>query len=203
MVCYLEEQAFLPEELMFLNAIAEKLGLIVMRELARETISRLAVTDELTGLNNRRFFNDSFSKALSAARRHRQPLSLISIDIDHFKKVNDTFGHSVGDLVLKEFSLLLKMMVRAEDIACRWGGEEFIVLLPDTTSEAAVILADRMRSSFEQYPRTTTPAMTASFGVAQLQEGEKEDDLMRRVDAALYQAKHEGRNRVVVACDVA
>jgi diguanylate cyclase (GGDEF)-like protein/PAS domain S-box-containing protein len=166
-----------------------------------ETISQLAVTDELTGLNNRRFFNESLAKAVSAARRHRQPLSLISIDIDHFKKVNDTFGHTMGDLVLKEFSRLLKMMVRAEDIACRWGGEEFIVLLPNTTSEGAVVLADRMRSSFEQYTRTATPVVTASFGVARLQEGEDADALMRRVDAALYQAKHEGRNRVVAASD--
>ena len=196
-VCSLEERTFLQEELTLLNAIAENLGLIVMRELAKETISRLAVTDELTSLNNRRFFNESFSKAVSAARRHRQPLSLISIDLDHFKKVNDTFGHTMGDLVLKEFSLSLKMMVRVEDIACRLGGEEFIVLLPNTTSEASVVLADRMRCSFEQYPRTTTPVVTASFGVAQLQEGEDEDALLRRVDAALYRAKNEGRNRVV------
>jgi diguanylate cyclase (GGDEF)-like protein len=201
-VCYLEERTFLMAELVLLCAIAENLGLIVMRELAKETISRLAVIDELTGLNNRRFFNESLPRAISAARRHKQPLSLISIDIDHFKKVNDTFGHTMGDLVLKEFSRLLKMMVRVEDIACRWGGEEFIVLLPNTTCEGAVILADRMRSSFEQYPRTATPVVTASFGVARLQEGEDEDALMRRVDDALYQAKHEGRNRVVAACDV-
>ena len=90
-------------------------------------------------------------------------------------------------------------MVRVEDIACRWGGEEFMILLPNTTCEGAVILADRMRSSFEQYPRTVTPVVTASFGVARLQEGEGEDALMRRVDDALYQAKHEGRNRVVAA----
>ena len=201
-VCYREERTFLMAELVLLCAIAENLGLIVMRELARETISRLAVTDELTGLNNRRFFNESLPRAISAARRHRQSLSLISIDIDHFKKVNDTFGHAMGDLVLKEFSQLLKMMVRIEDIACRWGGEEFIVLLPNTTFEAAVILADRMRSSLEQYPRTTTPVVTASFGVARLLEEEDEDALMRRVDDALYQAKHEGRNRVVAASDL-
>jgi PAS domain S-box-containing protein len=92
--------------------------------------------------------------------------------------------------------------VRVEDIACRWGGEEFIVLLPNTTSEAAVVLADRIRSSFEQFPRTATPVVTASFGVARLLEGENENALISRVDDALYQAKHEGRNRVVTACDV-
>ena len=166
-------------------------------------ISRLVVTDELTGLNNRRYFNESFAKAVSAARRHKLPLSLVSIDLDHFKKVNDTFGHSVGDLVLKEFSTLLNMMVRIEDVACRLGGEEFMVLLPNTNAEGAVALAERIRCSFERLPRTATPVVTASFGVAQLQEREDEDALMRRVDDALYQAKKEGRNRVVAACDVA
>ena len=199
-VCYLDEEAFLPEELTLLTAIAEKLGLIVERELANETISRLAVTDELTDLNNRRFFNENFAKALSASQRHKQPLSLICIDLDHFKNVNDTFGHSVGDQVLKEFSQLLKSMVRFEDIACRMGGEEFMVLLPNTTCEASVALAERIRCSFEQLPRTSTPVVTASFGVAELQEGENGDALMTRVDVALYQAKHEGRNRVVAAC---
>ena len=198
-VCYLEERAFLPDEFALLNAIAENLSLIVLRDLDNETISRIAVTDELTGLNNRRFFNESFAKAVSAARRHKQPLSLISIDLDHFKQVNDSFGHMMGDLVLKEFSTQLKMMVRAEDIACRLGGEEFMILLPNTTCEDSVTLAERMRSSIEQYPRITTPAVTASFGVAQLQAGEDEDAMMSRVDAALYQAKHEGRNRVIAA----
>ena len=200
-VCYLEERMFLKEELMLLSAIADEIGFIVVREFAREAIARLAVTDELTGLNNRRFFIESFSKTVSAAQRHKQPLSLISIDLDYFKKVNDTFGHSVGDLVLKEFSTLLKMMVRVEDVACRLGGEEFMILLPHTTGEASIALAERIRFSFEQLPRTATPVVTASFGVAQLREGEDEDALMRRVDDALYQAKHEGRNRVVAACD--
>ena len=199
-VCYLEERIFLPEELSLLTAIAEKLGLIVARELTSKTISRLVVTDELTDLNNRRFFSENFSKALSASQRHSQPLSLISNDLDHIKNVNDTFGHSVGDLVLKEFSQLLKSMVRFEDIACRMGGEEFMVLLPNTTCEASVALAERLRCSFEQLPRTATPVVTASFGVAELQEGENGDALRTRVDAALYQAKHDGRNRVVAAC---
>ena len=170
-VCYLEERMFLKEELMLLSAIADEIGFIVVREFAREAIARLAVTDELTGLNNRRFFIESFSKTVSAAQRHKQPLSLISIDLDYFKKVNDTFGHSVGDLVLKEFSTLLKMMVRVEDVACRLGGEEFMILLPHTTGEASIALAERIRFSFEQLPRTATPVVTASFGVAQLREG--------------------------------
>ena len=179
------------------EALAEKLHKL---ESAAETISRLARTDELTGLHNRRSFNESFALALSSARRHGHPLSLISSDLDHFKNVNDTYGHSIGDLVLKEFSNLLKDLVRVEDIASRWGGEEFIILLPNTSSDAAAIMAERIRSTFEQQSSCASPlAVTASFGVAQLQNGDDEDALIRRVDNALYTAKREGRNRVVIA----
>ncbi len=175
--------------------LAEKLRKL---EAASDTISRLARTDELTGLHNRRSFNECFSLALSSARRHGHPLSLISIDLDHFKDVNDTLGHSIGDLVLKEFSDLLKELVRVEDIACRWGGEEFIILLPNTPREAAGTLAERIRSAFEQRSHVSSPlVVTASFGVAQLYNGDDEDSLIRRVDNALYTAKREGRNRVV------
>lgn len=167
-------------------------------EAATETISWLARTDELTGLHNRRSFNEIFALELSAARRHGYPLSLISIDLDHFKTVNDTFGHSVGDLVLKEFAGLMLKMVREEDVSARWGGEEFIILLAHTAGDAAAAVAERMRSSFAQNPGSAAPLpMTASFGVAQLQDGEEADALIRRADEALYRAKQEGRNRVV------
>ncbi|NTV48246.1 MAG: diguanylate cyclase [Geobacteraceae bacterium] len=177
------------------EALAEK---IYKLESATETIFELARTDELTGLHNRRSFNETFTLVLSSARRHGHPLSLISIDLDHFKTVNDTYGHTIGDMVLKEFSDLLKDMVRIEDVASRWGGEEFIIMLPNTASEAAAALAERIRSNFEQQPSSASPfAVTASFGVAQLQNGDDEDSLIRRVDDALYTAKREGRNRVV------
>ena len=113
------------------GALAEKIRRL---EAATETISRLARTDELTELHNRRSFNESFTLALSSARRHGHPLSLIIIDLDNFKKVNDTFGHSIGDLVLKEFSNLLKELVRVEDIACRWGGERVYHPAPGHTT---------------------------------------------------------------------
>ncbi len=169
-------------------------------EAATETISRLAGTDELTGLHNRRSFNENFTLAASAARRNGYPLSLISIDLDHFKKVNDTLGHDVGDLVLTEFSALIAGMMRAEDLAVRWGGEEFIILLSHSNENAAATLAERIRSAFERTPTSATPLpMTASFGVAQLRVGEKQDDLVKRTDLALYRAKHEGRNRIVLS----
>ena len=179
------------------QALADKLHKL---ESATETISRLARTDELTGLHNRRSFVEIFALSLSAARRHGYPLSLVIIDLDHFKAVNDTFGHGVGDLVLKDFAGLLLEKVRDEDIVVRWGGEEFIILLSHTACEAAAALAERIRSSFEQNPNCAAPlTITASFGVAQLRDGEKEEDLIRRADDALYRAKNMGRNRVVTA----
>ncbi|MDD2732990.1 MAG: diguanylate cyclase [Desulfuromonadaceae bacterium] len=166
---------------------------------ANETISHLAATDELTELYNRRYFNERLSAALSAARRHAYHLSMIMIDLDHFKTVNDTYGHSAGDLVLKTFADLLREMVRAEDVAARWGGEEFIVMLSHTASDAAAALAERIRTAFERHSDSaSTIVLSASFGVVQLQESDDVDTFIRRADAALYRAKHEGRNRVVV-----
>ena len=166
---------------------------------ANDTISRLAATDELTKLSNRRSFNDRLASALSAAIRHDYPLSMIMADLDHFKVVNDTFGHGEGDKVLKAFADLLRETIRAEDVAARWGGEEFIVILPHTPCDAAAALAERIRVAFEEHSGGDIPvSLSASFGVVQLQEGDDTDALIRRADAALYRAKREGRNRVVV-----
>ncbi|MDD2851308.1 MAG: diguanylate cyclase [Desulfuromonadaceae bacterium] len=164
---------------------------------AGETISRLAATDELTKLSNRRHFNETLPAALSASRRHGYPLSLIMIDLDHFKSVNDTFGHFEGDTVLIKFADLLRDIIRAEDVAARWGGEEFIIILPHTTSEAAAALAERIRLSCIENA-SAMHGLSASFGVAQLQNGEDDNSFIRRADDAMYRAKNEGRNRVVV-----
>ena len=166
---------------------------------ANRTISHQAATDDLTELYNRRYFNECLAAALSAARRHTYPLAMIMIDLDNFKKVNDTHGHSAGDLVLKTCASLLRDMIRTEDVAARWGGEEFIILLSHTVSDAAAALAERIRSAFEQQSDSSSRFfLSASFGVVQLQENDDADTLIRRADTALYQAKHEGRNRVVV-----
>lgn len=166
---------------------------------ANRTISHQAATDDLTELYNRRYFNECLAAALSAARRHTYPLAMIMIDLDNFKKVNDSHGHSAGDMVLKSFANLLREMIRTEDVAARWGGEEFIVLLSHTTCEAAAALAERIRAAYEQQPVSTVKIeLSASFGVVQLHENDDADALIRRADAALYQAKREGRNRVVV-----
>ena len=166
---------------------------------ANRTISHQAATDYLTELYNRRYFSECLTGALSAARRHTYPLAMIMIDLDNFKRVNDTHGHSAGDLVLKRFASLLRDMIRTEDVAARWGGEEFIILLSHTVSDAAAALAERIRSAFEQQSDSSSRLfLSASFGVVQLQENDDADTLIRRADTALYQAKHEGRNRVVL-----
>ena len=166
---------------------------------ANRTISHQAATDYLTELYNRRYFSECLTAALSAARRHTYPLAMIMIDLDNFKRVNDTHGHSAGDLVLKTFAGLLRDMIRTEDVAARWGGEEFIILLSHTVSDAAAALAERIRSAFEQQSDSSSRFfLSASFGVVQLQENDDADTLIRRADTALYQAKHEGRNRVVL-----
>lgn len=164
---------------------------------ANATISRLAATDELTQLCNRRSFNESLESTLSASRRHKFPLSLIMIDLDHFKTVNDTFGHGAGDQVLVNFADILREMVRAEDMPARLGGEEFVVMLPHTACDAAAALAERIRVACEMQS-VRLHGVSASFGVAQVQEDEDTDALIRRVDDALYRAKNEGRNRVVI-----
>lgn len=179
------------------QSLVEKLHKL---EEATEIISQLARTDELTGLHNRRSFLEIFTLALSSAFRHNHPLSLISIDLDHFKTVNDTLGHIAGDLVLKDFARLMQRMARSEDIIGRLGGEEFMILLPHADCTAAAALAERIRVATTQHPGSAIPVIvTASFGIAQWQEGEEADALIQRADKALYRAKHEGRNRVVTA----
>lgn len=166
---------------------------------ANEIISRLAATDELTGLFNRRFFNEQLLAAISASKRHRHDLSLIMIDIDYFKRVNDTLGHCEGDRILKCFADLLRENIRVEDVAARWGGEEFIVMLPHTSIDAASALADRIRCGFQNvYSGCASIILSASFGVGEMGEADDMDSLVKRVDDALYNAKHHGRNQVVI-----
>lgn len=176
--------------------LSEKMRLL---EEANGIILHQAATDELTGLYNRRHFNEILSKSLSAARRHSFPLSLVMLDIDRFKSVNDTYGHSAGDKVLQLFASTILSLARTEDLIARWGGEEFILLLPHTPLEGAVVVAERIRCTL---PAKTVPGIslpvTASFGVAQWNAGESAEELIKRADNALYRAKNEGRDRVSV-----
>lgn len=158
--------------------------------------------DSLTGLFNRRHLTEHTEIVCSAARRRQRQVSVLMIDVDRFKSVNDSHGHAAGDAVLQQIAERLRAGVRAEDMAGRWGGEEFVILLPDTGEEGAVKLAERLRFAVANESIRTTEgleiAVTVSIGCA-TGVGEYPDALLKRADAALYVAKAEGRDRVVVA----
>ncbi|MDA8168949.1 MAG: diguanylate cyclase [Nitrospiraceae bacterium] len=161
----------------------------------------LAITDPLTGLFNRRRFETIFEKELKRAIRHRTPVSCMMIDIDHFKAVNDTFGHRAGDSVLIETAAILKKSVREIDLVARWGGEEFIVLLPQSSSEDAMRPASRILESISGHEFAATPGsrVTVSIGLANSHQVHLDTDgekLINSADIALYDAKRRGRNRI-------
>ncbi len=167
-----------------------------------ETIRREAMTDGLTGINNRRAFEADLRDQSAAANTNRTPLSLIMADIDHFKAFNDTWGHQMGDHVLKLVARVLQESVRGSDLTARYGGEEFVILLPETSLANAVRVAENLRrriSSRTLRHKTTNESLgtiTLSLGVAQYDRGEPPEDLVERADGALYTAKQAGRNRV-------
>jgi diguanylate cyclase (GGDEF)-like protein/PAS domain S-box-containing protein len=166
-----------------------------------ERLRELAMHDELTGLYNRRHFIELAESELARVRRTGTPLSLAMVDIDHFKRVNDHFGHAVGDLALKELASAMRETLRGSDVPARLGGEEFVLLLTDTGLEGALSVTERLR---ERVGRTEVHAgaervarFTISAGVAELGPGEAFDSLLARADEALYRAKAEGRNRTL------
>jgi len=168
-------------------------------EQANETIRELTRIDPLTNLANRRHFAEVLDIAMAVARRHRQPLSLISLDLDRFKTVNDTYGHDMGDLVLKGIAGLLRDSCRTEDLPVRLGGEEFLILTPNTAVDEAYTLAERLRIRVAEAPLLPKGAkLTASFGVSQLLPQDSYFAFMKRADMALYEAKSGGRNKTVV-----
>ncbi|GAB4059970.1 bifunctional diguanylate cyclase/phosphohydrolase [Catellatospora paridis] len=189
------------------------LGLLVRQVVATRDRARLtqglrtaAITDQLTGLYNRRFFKEMVDVEAERAVRHRLPLSLVLLDLDHFKDINDTYGHSVGDAVLTDVAQRLRREVRGSDLLCRYGGEEFVCLLPGTPAPAAYELAERLRQTLRGTPVTVAGMvdpvlLTASLGVATDEVGERgrvdTDALINEADQAVYRAKALGRDRVV------
>ncbi len=172
-----------------------------LRQSVNNTLA-MAVTDALTGLYNRRYFERHLSVMLSKAQEQDRDLALMILDIDHFKAVNDTYGHDIGDAVLREFSARLRRNIRGVDLACRFGGEEFVVLMPDTDFTQADAVAERVRQSISEQtfdvgaPRALS--VTVSVGVS-LNDGQADtpEGMIKRADVALYRAKREGRNRVI------
>jgi len=172
-------------------------------------IKHTARTDMLTGLLNRRGFDEALLEARLYSIDHNQAMSIILADIDHFKKVNDTHGHLIGDSVLKMLSKLLKEHIKGKDIAARFGGEEFIIVLPETPLKGAFILAEQIRMSLRTMKWTAKESgkaigsITISLGVAQFKPTETAESLIQRADKALYFAKENGRNKTMTELDIA
>ncbi len=195
--------------LWMLSLIAESM---LARDYSNETLLRFAFTDFLTGLKTRGFFEQQLALELARAERRGTTLAVLMIDIDHFKRLNDTFGHHVGDTVLRDLSAILTRELREIDTAARYGGEEFILLLPETDLPGAKLVAERLRYAVEQasFSVGSNPAsghkteqVTISIGVALFpQEARLKPELLEAADTALYQAKAQGRNCVVLYADL-
>lgn len=175
------------------------------RKALEARLEKQALTDPLTGLGNRRYLEGQAAMEIARAERSGTPLSLIAVDLDHFKRINDTYGHDVGDVVLQAFATLARQVLRDGDVLCRMGGEEFAVLLPDTDREQALRIAERLRVAVATTPARVgrdatedgTLAYTASLGVTLVSAGEATlKPAIKRADQGLYAAKETGRNRV-------
>jgi diguanylate cyclase (GGDEF)-like protein/hemerythrin-like metal-binding protein/PAS domain S-box-containing protein len=169
---------------------------VLLHEL--ESLEQLASTDVLTSAWNRRHFVEAVEGEMHRSNRYGHPLSLVLLDIDHFKRVNDTCGHAVGDRVLQELADCVRTAIRQSDSLTRWGGEEFIVLMPNTGLSSALILAERIREGIASQAFAGVGQVTASFGLAEYLPASSLEEWLERVDQAMYRAKSEGRNRVVV-----
>ncbi len=170
-----------------------------------ETLVRLAARDGLTGLYNHAYIKERLKQELYRCQRYHHPLSLMMIDIDDFKSLNDTYGHVVGDKVLKTMSIMMQEIIRPSDIIGRYGGEEFLVILPQTDSENSLAVAERLRENIEFYEFEVQPSLnkisqiTVSIGLCSFPDhGETPEDLIIFADDSLYAAKKEGKNKVII-----
>lgn len=183
------------------KVVASRVSNVLEHQEAMRQLELIGLTDPLTGAFNRRQFNLVGAKELSRSKRHNSGLTIFMLDIDHFKAVNDTYGHEVGDDALIETVSVIKNIIRYEDEMFRIGGEEFVILLPETRKPASLDLADRIRIAISEIviPTSSDPlSFTTSIGVAELTQDDADiDAVLKRADEALYQAKKSGRNRVV------
>lgn len=178
------------------NALADAMSLSLSNILLRERLRTQALRDALTGLYNRRYMEDALQRYADQAHRTQSPLSLIMIDLDHFKKINDEHGHAMGDAILAEAASSILSLIRPCDIACRYGGEELVILLPDCSLESAAAKAEDLRKTIEMLSDRHGIAVTASFGVSTIPETSKAENALTDADKALYCAKRAGRNRI-------
>lgn len=160
-----------------------------------ETLMEMSVTDKLTGLKNRHYFQEKLDEQVIHFARKEVPFSLMIIDIDHFKHVNDTFGHPTGDVVLEQLALIIKQFARASDMPVRYGGEEFVMIMPKTSAEQAIELAEQLRQMVEA-ASWVTGALTVSIGISTYTSSDNSSTILKKADMSLYYSKEHGRNRV-------
>nr|WP_300092305.1 GGDEF domain-containing protein [Sedimentibacter sp.] len=163
---------------------------------------RLSITDSLTGIFNRAKFNEELNKWIDYGNRYENDISLVFFDIDNFKRVNDIYGHMIGDKVIQDIVSSIQSKIRSTDIFARWGGEEFVILLPNTDNDQAAEMAERMRISIEKITCSESENITCSFGIATFRKNESAEAFMKRGDKLLYEAKKRGKNIVVFETEV-
>lgn len=201
-IIFSRRRRFSNDELASLEHLLCSLLYPLRNALQYQRMEQCARLDPLTGVQNRVALDNEVERHVQLAHRHNTPLGMVVIDVDHFKAVNDTHGHTFGDQVLRSLAKRVSGCMRSSDHVFRYGGEEFVLLLPNTDLEGTSLLAERVRETLEAHPVTQgdkQTQITISLGVANLQPGEHRDSLFDRADTALYQAKTDGRNRVAIA----
>lgn len=187
------------EEVMMVRTVADHLAAGISNARLFKQIEKQAITDDLTGVYNRRYFHDQIEREVAAAERGGHPVSLILLDLDYLKRINDTYGHTVGDAVLRHVGATLRTVVRTEDVCARYGGEEFVVVLPSEDQDGAMDMAERLRAALEASPLPPVGRITASFGVSTFPHtASSASSLIEEADRAMYVAKQSGRNRIAV-----
>src|SRR5437899_5102719 len=192
--------AFNANDIQSLESVADICATAIQNAHYVDRVKQLAYLDGLTGIFNRRFFELRIAEELERARRFNTGMAVVMVDIDQFKRLNDEFGHLLGDEVLRQVSSVFHQQLRKTDVVCRYGGEEFALLLTQTNAEQAFVVAEKLRKMVEKWQFPGVPrAITISAGVAAFpQHGKNRDELVRAADSGLYLAKQNGRNRVCI-----
>lgn len=183
---------------LFLNIGLSLVIIFLIKRYVRDTLEGMVNFDSLTGIYNRRYFNEAMHNEIIRSERYRAAFCMIMFDIDHFKKINDTYGHDMGDIILRELAAIVQQCVRKSDTLARVGGEEFAVIVPEAKLENALLLAEKIRVKIQENVFADGIKVTVSLGLTQYKEKDNENSIYKRADNALYKAKANGRNRIEV-----